>query len=230
MQGFLWSKIGECLYRFLCKDVVGYEGLVMGSLDNKIAIIRAMNALMSNHSLEEIKTVDICSKAGISRQTFYRNFTDKYDAVIWFMEEGALNSVRQIGITCSWKTGHRRLFAFVSNNRKLIECFFRMKGVSALGKSIVEKDLELNFVSHYREQFEQATGNAPDSKIDFQIHAFAKMSMECIKEWQNSSNPDLSDEYIDTFISAIPRDLFEALDIEDKPDKDPAFIFPAISE
>ena len=56
------------------------------------------------------------------------------------------------------------------------------------------------------------------------------MSMECIKEWQNSSNPDLSDEYIDTFISAIPRDLFEALDIEDKPDKDPAFIFPAISE
>ena len=34
-----------------------------------------MNALMSNHSLEEIKTVDICSKAGISRQTFYRNFT-----------------------------------------------------------------------------------------------------------------------------------------------------------
>lgn len=146
------------------------------------------------------------------------------------MEEGALHSVRQIGITCSWKTGHQRLFAFVANNKKLIEHFFRMKGTSALGRSIMEKDLEQNFVNHYREQYEQATGNTPDTKIDFQIHAFAKMSIECIKEWQKSPDPDLSSEYIDAFISAIPRDLFDALNIEDKPDKDPAFIFPAISE
>lgn len=202
----------------------------MGSLDNKIAIVRAMNTLMSNQSLEEIKTVDICSNAGVSRQTFYRNFTDKYDAAIWFMEEGVLNSVRQIGITCSWKTGHQRLFAFVASNKKLIERFFRMKGTSALGRSIMEKDLEQNFVNHYREQYERATGNASDSRIEFQIYAFAKMSIECIKEWQKSPDPDLSDEYIDNFISAIPRDLFETLNIEDKPDKDPAFIFPAINE
>ena len=49
----------------------------MGSLENKIAIVRAMNELMVERSLEEIRTVDICAKAAVSRQTFYRNFTDK---------------------------------------------------------------------------------------------------------------------------------------------------------
>lgn len=72
----------------------------MGSLESKIAIVRAMNELMAEQSLEEIRTVDICAKAGVSRQTFYRNFADKYDAAIWFMEEGAWHSVRQIGVTC----------------------------------------------------------------------------------------------------------------------------------
>lgn len=198
----------------------------MGSLESKIAIVRAMNELMAEQSLEEIRTVDICAKAGVSRQTFYRNFADKYDAAIWFMEEGAWHSVRQIGVTCGWKTGHRRLFAFVANNRGFIERFFQMRGSSAIGKTVMERTIEQNFIIHYREQYEAATGRTPDEKIAFQITAFAKMSIECIKEWQSSSDPDQSEEYIDIFLSAVPRGLYDALDIADSPQDAPEFAFP----
>ena len=149
----------------------------MGSLENKIAIIRAMDELMAEHSLEEIRTVDICAHAGVSRQTFYRNFSDKYQAAIWFMEEGAWHSVRQIGVTCGWKTGHRRLFSFVASNRRFIKRFFQMNGSSALGKTLMEKTVEQNFVEHYCEQYAAATGREPDGRVEFQIKAFAKMSI-----------------------------------------------------
>lgn len=192
----------------------------MGSLENKIAIVEAMAALMSERSLEELRTVDICEKAGLSRQTFYRNFDDKYHAAIWFMEEGVRRSVRQIGVTCGWKTGHRRLFAFTAANRGFIKRFFHMNKGNAVGSTFMEKALERNFVEHYREQYVQATGCEPDKKIDFQIKAFAKMSIECIKEWQSAPNPDCSEEYVEVFLSAVPRDLFDALDIDDCPEGD----------
>lgn len=198
----------------------------MSSLENKIAIVGAMDRLMSDHSLEEIRTVDICSEACVSRQTFYRCFDDKYDAAIWFMEEGAWHSVRQIGITCGWKTGHRRLFAFVFNNRHFVDRFFQMKGTSALGRTVMETTLEQNFVKHYAEQYRTATGKKPDKKIEFQIRAFAKMSIGIIKEWQAMSNPDQSEEYIDVFLSAVPRDLYKALDIEDTEEMPSSFSFP----
>lgn len=203
----------------------GSKGANMGSLENKIAIIRAMDELMAERSLEEIRTVDICAHAGVSRQTFYRNFSDKYQAAIWFMEEGAWHSVRQIGVTCGWKTGHRRLFSFVAGNRRFIKRFFQMNGSSALGKTLMEKTVEQNFVEHYCEQYAAATGREPDGCVEFQIKAFAKMSIECIKEWQSDPHPDQSEEYIDAFLSAVPRDLFKALDIEDKP-SDASIAFP----
>lgn len=198
------------------------QGKPMGALENKIAIVRAMGELMADHSLEEIRTVDICSEAKVSRQTFYRNFEDKYAAAVWFMEEGARHSVRQIGVTCGWRTGHRRLFAFLANNRCFVERFFQMRSGSAVGRTTVERALERNFIEHYREQYQIASGHAPDSKVEFQIKAFAKMSIECIKEWQSAPTPDLSDDYIEAFLSAVPRDLYNALDIEDEPGGPPA--------
>ena len=202
----------------------------MGSLENKVAIVKAMNDLMERQSLEEIRTVDICAKAGVSRQTFYRNFSDKYEAAIWFMENGALHSVCQIGVTCGWKTGHRKLFSFVADNRHFIDCFFRMRGTSAMGKTLIEKTVEQNFTKHYREQYLIATGRQPDAKVDFQIKAFAKMSIECIKEWQSNPRPDQSEEYIDAFLSAVPRDLYDALDIEDEASEVSSLTFPVFAK
>ncbi len=197
----------------------------MSSPENKIAIVGAMDRLMEDCSLEEIRTVDICSEAGVSRQTFYRCFDDKYDAAIWFMEEGAWRSVRQIGVTCGWKTGHRRLFAFVFNNRRFVDRFFQMKGTSALGRTVMETTLEQNFIEHYAEQYRLATGTEPDRKIEFQIKAFAKMSIGVIKEWQATADPDQSEGYIDIFLSAVPRDLYKALDIQDTDKIPPSLSF-----
>ena len=187
----------------------------MTSLENRIAIISAMEQLLAQPSLEEIKTKDICKLAGVSRQTFYRCFKDKYDAATWFMEEGARHSVRQIGVTCGWHTGYLRLFTFVARHHGLIERFFQTKGTSALGKTLMKRVLEQNSIRHFREQYIQATGNEPDPKIDFQIIAFSKMANEYISEWQATIDPPPSDEFVDMFLSVVPRDLYAALNIKD---------------
>lgn len=190
-------------------------GLWGSSVDNKAKIVRAIAELTDRRSLEEIKTVEICELAGVSRQTFYRCFRDKYDAAIWFVEEGVKSSVRQIGITLSWKTGNARLFEFMARNRSLFRSIFETRTMKSLGREAIERELESNMIRHYEEQCQQATGKPPDRLLRFQIHAFVVLSIVLLREWLQSDEVDLSDEFFESFVTLVPKKLFATLDIPD---------------
>ena len=49
-------------------------------------LAQALLLLMEHASLEKITINDIVTKCGVSRQTFYRHFKDKYDLVNWYFE------------------------------------------------------------------------------------------------------------------------------------------------
>lgn len=185
------------------------------SLDNKKQIIEAMTGLMAEKSLEEIRTVDICTRAGISRQTFYRCFDDKYDAAVWFVENAAKHSMCQIGITLSWRTGHRLMFQFVAHNALFMKRLFETHGHSSVSKTLVENVLESNMVKHYRAQYAAATGSQPDELIDYQIRAFAKLSISCLEERHSLGVGGLGDDFLERFLSLVPRQLFDALERQD---------------
>ena len=52
-------------------------------LVTKRAIFRALYELMEERDFSKISVSDIIERAGTSRTTFYRCFTDKYDVVNW---------------------------------------------------------------------------------------------------------------------------------------------------
>lgn len=49
-----------------------------------VRILDATEELMRDISFDHLKVTDICEKAGISRQTFYKHFKDKYEIAQWF--------------------------------------------------------------------------------------------------------------------------------------------------
>lgn len=187
-------------------------------LENKLKIVESIAALTTDKSLEEIRTVDICNHASLSRQTFYRNFDDKYDAAIWFVEEAVKASVRQIGLTLSWRTGIEMLFDFASRNRLFLQKLFAINIFDSNGSPLIVRALIENCVRHYEEQFEKCTGNEPDALVRFQIRAFTRLKVFTINEWLQTGVPELSDDFFDAFITVIPAELFKALDIADVTD------------
>ena len=50
----------------------------------KYRMAESIKGLMARMPLDKITVKDIVAECGLTRQTFYRNFKDKYDLVNWF--------------------------------------------------------------------------------------------------------------------------------------------------
>ncbi len=50
--------------------------------DIKYKLANAMKECMFSSPVEKITVKEICDTCGVTRQTFYRNFQDKYDLIV----------------------------------------------------------------------------------------------------------------------------------------------------
>ena len=189
------------------------------SYSNKVKIISALSRLTIGKSLHDVRVNAICEEAGVSRQTFYRCFEDKYAAAYWFLEEGVWTSVRQIGISVGWETGLKRAFDFISRNREFIKRLFNFNDFGCREESALARDLSMACGRHFEEQYRACTGNEPCHLVSFQSRAFAILLVSIINKWVFDGEPKLDDGFIEDLITCVPRELYCALDISDEPDK-----------
>ena len=59
--------------------------------DIKYKLANAMKECMFSSPVEKITVKEICDTCGVTRQTFYRNFQDKYDLINWDLSINSLN-------------------------------------------------------------------------------------------------------------------------------------------
>ena len=94
------------------------------------AICTALVYLMEAKDFESITIAELARKAGVSRQSFYRNYTSKEDIVIEIEEKmltsfaDSLNDTKYANDLHHWMYD---LFCFVKNNRKLISVLHKAK-------------------------------------------------------------------------------------------------------
>lgn len=65
--------------------------------DIKYKLANAMNECMVSSPVEKITVKEICDTCGVTRQTFYRNFQDKYDLINWNLYNYSSNFPHFIG-------------------------------------------------------------------------------------------------------------------------------------
>lgn len=69
---------------------------------SRIKVINALMVLADRMPFGNITVKDICQEAGVSRQTFYRHFSGKHEAVTWFWYELAKRYMAPLGHTMGW--------------------------------------------------------------------------------------------------------------------------------
>ena len=52
---------------------------------------------MKKAPVEKITVKEITEECGVTRQTFYRNFKDKYDLINWYFDKILLESFEHMG-------------------------------------------------------------------------------------------------------------------------------------
>lgn len=64
--------------------------------DIKYKLANAMKECMFSSPVEKITVKEICDTCGVTRQTFYRNFQDKYDLINWYFDKILIESFHQM--------------------------------------------------------------------------------------------------------------------------------------
>lgn len=84
--------------------------VVASNLETKIQILDAMDLLMKKMSFANLTVTAICRVAGVSRQTFYRHFIDKFQVVQWYWDLLAEQYLRPAGRTLTWYQSNAGMF------------------------------------------------------------------------------------------------------------------------
>ena len=86
----------------------------------KYKLAGAVRELMVFTPVDRITVKQIVERCDVTRQTFYRNFKDKYDLINWYFDKLAIVSFRQMGVSLTLREGLIKKFEFIKGER----CFF----------------------------------------------------------------------------------------------------------
>lgn len=171
---------------------------------NRLAI--SIKELMKKTPLDKITVKDIVAHSGMTRQTFYRNFKDKYDLVNWHFERLAQKSFKQMGVSFSLIEGLTKKFNFIKEEI----CFFTQAFNSQDYNSLVAYDYESIF-AFYSEIIESKTKAPLEKDIEFLLQMYCKGSISMTVEWVRKNMPITPEEIAQLLVEALPPKLEKLL-------------------
>lgn len=169
-----------------------------------------MNILHSvDRSLDCMTISEICKKANISRQTFYRHFRSKYDIPWWFSIFCRQFYLNEIGRTISWRTGYYHHIRLLSTEREFFKKSIQYSINTPFGQTVMPQNRQtvlLETLKTYR--------NVPiDHNMQFLVEMFSKLECEVLNDWFRSDAETDLVVWTDDLVSLVPDRLYRALDI-----------------
>ena len=85
----------------------------------KYRLAESMKECMKTTPVEEITVRQICEICGVTRQTFYRNFLDKYDLINWYFDKLLIKSFEYMGQGKTVQEGLQLKFSYIGEEKEL---------------------------------------------------------------------------------------------------------------
>ena len=128
----------------------------------KYRLADAMKQCMKDTPVERITVKEIADTCGTTRQTFYRNFQDKYDLINWYFDKILLESFEHMGEGRTIYEGLVKKFEFIDKEK----VFFRAAFKSDEQNCLKDHDFCL-ILQFYTEKIESKSGKQADGKLTF---------------------------------------------------------------
>ena len=93
-------------------------------LKTRYKLAASLKELVRREPLDKITVKQIVEGCGVSRQTFYRCFLDKYDLVNWYFERLVEQSFKEMGVSLTLREGLLNKFNFIKAEQSFFACAF----------------------------------------------------------------------------------------------------------
>lgn len=177
----------------------------------KYRLAQAMLKCMEHTPVDDITVRQITEECGLTRQTFYRNFLDKYDLINWYFDKLLAESFVCMGSGETVYQGLIRKFDFIQKEQIFFSAAFR----SDDRNSLKQHDFEEIFL-FYTKLIEEKTGYAPDAEFRFSIELYCHGSIDMTVKWVLGGMKTPIETMAERLVNAMPvkmRELFDSLEI-----------------
>ena len=175
--------------------------------ETKMRIIRAIVDLGSHTTVSNMTVRAICIKAGISRQTFYRHFIDKYDALAWYNQQ-QYRELMRVGRDLSWEDAGLSMLVRTYDNRDFYAIALRS---SEDYNSLLPATSRLLY-RQWKSVVESFGDASLTPKLDFQLGAWSKLGPQLVMDWVMDGCSTPVHEFWEYTKSCVPCDMRDVMD------------------
>ena len=144
----------------------------------KYKLAEAMKECMKTSKVDAITVKQLAEKSGLTRQTFYRNFLDKFDLINWYFGKILDQSFEHMGRGTSVYDTLVRKFTYIEQEKQFFAAAFRYDEQNSLR----EHDFEL-ILEFYSNLIFQKTGRRPDAETSFLLEMYCRGSIYMTVKW-----------------------------------------------
>ena len=172
----------------------------------KYRLARAMKECMKSTSVENITVKQITEECGLTRQTFYRNFVDKYDLINWYFDKLLVKSFEHMGEGKTVYEGLCKKFQYIEEEKLFFKVAFRNDQQNCLR----EHDFRL-ILAFYTRQIEEKTKEPISENLRFLLEMYCQGSIYMTVQWVLGERKSTPQEMAKALVSAMPSELYDVM-------------------
>ena len=173
----------------------------------KYKLAASVKECMKTQPVDKITVKNIVEGCGVTRQTFYRSFLDKYDLINWYFDKLVLQSFEQIGMGHTVGESLTRKFEFILNEKVFFTEAFRSDDKN----SLKEHDFEL-ILKFYTDLLARKDNKALNQELQFLLEMYCQGSVYMTVKWVLGGMKDSPRDMSGKLVEAMPPKLAEVFE------------------
>jgi AcrR family transcriptional regulator len=169
-------------------------------------VLDALTELVAEYKFDDVSVGMICERVHISRQTFYRYYSNKYNVLEKFFAGVSKAYFSEIGSTLTWHEAltlpHRTAHRYLSLTRGVYESKYRYRYLEDCSRNMNDALLEAL----------RRVGEHVTRELEFQLETWCWGAAGSIARWNHEGQPLTADELGTYLESTVPQELHAALD------------------
>ena len=177
----------------------------------KYILAENMKECMCHTPVDAITVRQITENCGLTRQTFYRNFLDKFDLINWYFGKILDQSFEHMGRETSVYDALVRKFTYIEQEKQFFSAAFRYDEQNSLR----EHDFEL-ILAFYENLIQEKTGCKMKEEMHDLLEMYCRSSVYMTVKWVLGKKMAAPEGLAELMVEAMPvklKELFEKLDM-----------------
>lgn len=180
--------------------------LIPPHYEMKMKILASVLDLFNECKFEDLTVKAVCDRAGITRPTFYRYFSDKYEVLQWHFDLTASKGIFEIGRSLNWQQGYLHTMQEQYNLKDLYHHAAYSKGYHSVPRYVERMRIE-----NLKETLTDYVECELEQELLFQIAAIALLESTLITRWMRDEMKEEPLEMAELMISSVPPRLYALL-------------------